>query len=183
MILVTVLTISALGIAQGDFTDGSFVGHINDTQAFVAIVTTGEKALAYICDGSQMAEWLRGFVAEDGAVELSSKNGWKLKATILDSGFGGAVVFGNGQPRAFVAMPTQNNAGLYRSENTLGDVKHVGGWIVDLNGEQRGAVIGGGSFQHTSDLDMEKLESTAPNLGLFTAHVITPSYVNENVKP
>ncbi|HSK98727.1 MAG TPA: hypothetical protein VK869_00165 [Rubrobacteraceae bacterium] len=55
---------------------GNFVGEVEGTDAFVAVVVDRENhALAHLCDGKQVVEWFTGAVAEDGTLDLKSEGG------------------------------------------------------------------------------------------------------------
>ena len=163
--------------------DVDFVGQIPNSDIFVAIVTSGSKTLAYVCDGIEIAEWFSGSKAEYGWLELTSKKGWKLKVNMGASSAVGSLTIKNNQPISFTTTLAKGRAGLYRAEKILGETKYVGGWIVNSNGEQRGAVVGGGTFQTVQNIDTQFFQAEVENLGTFTTQVITPTFVNEFVNP
>lgn len=162
---------------------GGFVGQIIATDIFVAIVTTGSKTIAYVCDGIEVAEWFRGSMNEYGWLELISKKGWELTASMGTASAIGSLTIKDNQPIFFTARLVEGIAGLYRAENTMENTKYLGGWIVNSSGEQRGAVVGGGTFQTVQNIDMQFFQAEVENLGTFTAQSITPTYVNEFVSP
>lgn len=162
---------------------GNFIGHVLDSEAFIAVVTYSDKALAYVCDGGQVAEWFRGPVAEDGSLELISANGWTLRALINTDGATGFLSNQEGTSYLFSSTPPSGDAGLYRVEHRVGDVLHVGGWIIGQNGRQRGAVIGGGTHRASSNLNPRTLHADVEGLGTFAAEPVTPAYVDALVTP
>ena len=160
-----------------------FVGQIKGSEAFVAIVTTGRETLAYVCDGVETAEWFRGFMLESGWLELTSKRGWKLRASMSTSSAIGSLIIKDDKPMTFIARPVEGNAGLYRAESITEGIKYVGGWIVNTNGEQRGAVIGGGTFQSVPYIDIVTFQVEVVGLGALVAQSINPDYVETFMNP
>lgn len=119
---------------------GSFVGAVPGTDAFVAITTKGGTALSYACDSKQVASWFKGPVTGN-ALDLTAANGDKLKATLSASGATGTLTMA-GKEFPFTAAPSAGDAGLFRAEQSVDGVNVVGGWIVNADGQQRGAVHG-----------------------------------------
>ena len=160
--LIVVLTmLVSVGWAQG--LEGNFVGAAKNSKAFIAIVAAQGKVLAYICDGEKIAQWFRGTLGEGGAIaiELGSN---KLNAR-LNAGIVSGTVEVGGEKLEFSATAATGNAGLFRTELSAGGSNYTGGWIIDQNGEQRGAVIGGGGFQASiSELLLAGGEGTGGSL-------------------
>jgi len=161
----------------------SYVGQVQGSDMFIAVVVHGGKALAYICDGLQVAEWFRGMETETGLFELRSSAGWELEAHLDNSGVKGKFVVEEGLPLAFTAAPASGAAGLYRAEIEIEGTEHVGGWVVDNRGEQRGAMIGGGTFRRASKVNPMTLQVRVQGLKPLTAFRVTPDYVDLVVKP
>ena len=91
---------------------GNLVGKVEGTNAFVAVVVDRENhALAYICDGNEIAEWFRGAVAQDGSLDLRSEGGALLVAEVAKSGTEGTVTL-EGEEHAFSASRAEEPAGL-----------------------------------------------------------------------
>ncbi len=193
LLTFTALALSSLGLTnQSTLTQtivnpylpkDSFVGQIKGSEIFVAIVTTGSETLAYVCDGVEIAEWFRGSMTESGRLELTSKKGWTLMASMSISNAIGLLIIEDSKPISFIASPVEGNAGLYRAERIIGNIKYIGGWIVNSNGEQRGAVIGGGTFQTVPYIDMGTFQAEVVDLGTFAAQYITPTYLDTSVNP
>ena len=162
---------------------GSFVGQVQNSDIFIAIVITNNEILAYVCDGVEVAEWFRGSMPESGWLELISKKGWKLQASMSRSSAIGSLVMENSKPMAFLALPAEGKAGLYRASSTKDGIKYVGGWIVNANGDQRGAVIGGGTFQAEATLDVQTLQAEMIDLETLTTQIIIATHVEFVTKP
>ncbi len=193
LFLLTLLTLNSFGLTSQTTLNqtiinpylptGGFVGQIKDSEIFIAIVTTNSETIAYICDGVKVAEWFRGSMAESGWLELTSKKGWKLRASMSTSNAIGSLILEDSKRMFFIARPIEGKAGLYRAEKTMENIKYVGGWIVNAKGEQRGAVVGGGTFQAVPNINMENFQTEVVELGNFATQLITPSYFDGAVKP
>lgn len=175
------LLVAVLVLFGGVFTqaqEGNFVGHLEGTDAFVAIVSNGDEAVAFVCDGAEIVAWLRGAV-EDGSLALESSSSTGQNTYLLEAQLGasaeGSLTL-NGQPLSFTAEPAEDEAGLYRAGETLDGVTLIGGWIVNNSGEQRGAVIGGVSSRSAS-LDLKTLKSKLEDEDTLTAQRVTPEDV------
>src|SRR5258707_15484926 len=60
--------------AAGATRPNSFVGTVPGTDAFIALTTTGDTSLSYVCDSKQVATWFKGPVTGD-ALDLTAANG------------------------------------------------------------------------------------------------------------
>lgn len=122
---------------------GNFAGAVPGTDAFLAVVVDkSDHALAYVCDSKQTADWFRGAVAPDGALDLTAPDGAHLTGKVAPGSVAGTLTLA-GKSLPFTASPTEGDAGLYRATETINGTAYVGGWIVLPDGEQRGSVRGG----------------------------------------
>jgi hypothetical protein len=117
----------------------TFAGIIPDTNRFVALVSNGQRARAYVCDGETVAEWFNGEVNE-GMVNLTSAGGARLQATLGTTGVKGSLALVEETAVAFTAEQVTAPAGLYRAEENVDGVQYVGGWIVLPDGQIQGAL-------------------------------------------
>ena len=165
----------------------TFVGRAADSNAFVAVVTTAGKAIAYICDGETLAEWFRGPLTTDGRLDAKSTSEQsRITATITGNAVSGKVTLG-ARTYEFQAAPASGNAGLYRSDDTLDGTRYLGGWAVLSDTEQRGAVVGGGGTRPGLTLEFRaadgKVKPNAKLPGLtLTPFAVTPEFVKANVQ-
>ena len=120
----------------------TFVGYVENSDAFIALSQVDGEVMAYVCNGRDMATWLRGS-SGDGAVELSSGEA-HLRAAYDGSGFSGTFTSAHGGSHAFRARPAAQGAGFFRAAQTVAGLAYVGGWVVLGDGQQRGAVKAGG---------------------------------------
>lgn len=136
-------TFPAEAMYTGDATGGSDLA--------IAVAVKGKQSSAYLCDGDDVEDWLKG-TAEGGKVELTSKNGQsKLTAELKGKRLAGRVEF-RGQSLPFSIGVAPPPAGLYRGENG----KTTIGWIVLPSGKQVGIANANGAEAPAPPLDPEK---------------------------
>jgi hypothetical protein len=136
--------------ARAQSTGGVFVGKVDGTNAFVGVVTDGQQAEAYVCDGHAFKELFTGMLADasNGRLTLMGEDGDLLPIDVdqnslqnlLASGgpLTGALTVG-GSSSAVRADPAMGPGALYLSIGTLPDGSAMdGGTIVLNNGEFRG---------------------------------------------
>ena len=166
--------------AQGP-TVVTFVGPVENSDAFIALSRVGESVLAYVCDGGDTATWLKG-EATGSAFDLTSGHA-RLRATLRDGRLAGTFTSAQGGSHAFVAQRAAEGAGFYRAATTVAGVAYVGGWILLRDGQQRGAVKADGAIipgpQPT--LDPARTEVSLPGGGSLIAEsveaILAPSPV------
>ncbi len=118
-----------------------FVGTVEGTNAFVALLASDGEAVFYVCDGTEdIAEWFAGPV-EETEIDLSNDAGARVEATASDGGYAGTVTLADGGRHRFQAVPAQPGAGLLRITGPEAEADGVvAGWIVTNDGEQRGSL-------------------------------------------
>ena len=148
---------------------GAFVGKVDGTDAYVALVSDGSRVLGYVCDSKKLSRWIDVSTIRDGTAALATRTGDDLgEAMISGSRASGTITIG-GQPHAFRAAPASGKAGLYRAarvdreDGKLGNGEVEAGWIVLPDGTQRGATNTG----TTSTV----LVKSAPRLSLSASSV------------
>jgi hypothetical protein len=143
-----VLTLAAAGCSDADDAEpaeretdaGSFVGKVEGSDAYVAVVVDREgDAVGYVTDGAQSVDLLDGILDEDRA-RLGNDGGAVLEVTFTEDGASGQFTRPQSPPLTFTAEPSEAPAGLYRSDESFADGLYVAGWIVLPDGTHRGAV-------------------------------------------
>jgi serine/threonine-protein kinase len=135
----------------------TYVGYVDGGGASVAVVVTGDEAIAYVCDGDSVEAWLEGS-ATDGELDLTGDGG-SLTATNDDSQATGEASLGD-NTWTFTVEAVDPPEGLYRFADTIaGGAEVVGGWIVLPDGTQVGV------------LDVDGETRSAPALDLVTGEV------------
>jgi hypothetical protein len=116
----------------------SFVGRVDGTEIYIAATMSGGPAQIYLCDGQQIASWLRGTV--DGSTITADDSDASVVATISADGLTGSVTVGD-VGHSFTAARADFPADLWESLALADDGQLIrGGWIVLADGTQRGAV-------------------------------------------
>jgi hypothetical protein len=121
---------------------GTFVGQVAGSTFFIGLVIQEGQAVAYLCNGEDIGEWLKGSVS-DGQVTLSNPNGTNLTASLDGRNVRGTVALLGGQSFSFEAVPAKANTGFFRLVETEGDSRTVSGWILTEAG-LRGTTSNGG---------------------------------------
>lgn len=178
-VVILCLAVVPLSCSQGTSVAGSFVGPTEGSESFVAIVTNGDTALGYVCDGVATAEWFSGSAARD-SIDLTSAGSVGL---VAERGTGdtldGTVTAGDGTESSFSAARVDGDGsegGLCRGILQVDGVTYTGGWIVLPDGRQRGAVIGDDGSQRfdVPDIDPDTMVVDVPGLGTFKASAVVP---------
>lgn len=120
---------------------GTYVGMVERSDAYLALISDGERVAGYLCDGKELSAWLSPIALEEGAAELRSRVGERLgEVSFSGEGAAGEVELA-GEPHQFALEPASGEAGLYRA--VVGDPGEPGsveaGWIVLADGWLRGA--------------------------------------------
>lgn len=130
---------SAPSAARG----ASFAGPVGGTDALVGLmVNPGDRrVMAYVCDGKAVGAWFSGVAEPDGAVDLTSRDGARLRGRIAGDELTGTVALSPGGPvHPFEAPAITAPAGLYRARGEVGGQPALGGWVVLADGRQKGGV-------------------------------------------
>jgi hypothetical protein len=131
--------------------EAMYTGDATGSDLAIAVAVKGKQASAYLCDGDDVEDWLKG-TADAGKVDLSSKNGESsLTAQLKGKRLAGTVKF-RGMSRPFSIAVAPPPAGLYRGENG----KTTIGWIILPNGKQVGIANADGNEAPAPMLDPEQ---------------------------
>lgn len=130
----------------------TYVGYVDGGGASVAVIITGDEAIAYVCDGASVEAWLEGS-AVDGRLDLSGANG-SLTGSYDDQGATGETSAGD-RVWTFTIAEVAAPEGLYRFADTIaGGADVVAGWIVLPDGTQIGAITSDGVTRPAPQLDL-----------------------------
>jgi hypothetical protein len=131
-----------------------YVGLIDGTDAYVALVAQGGTLTAYICDGADLVVWFGGS-AGGSSLEGTSPGGDTITATVSGpSAMGSATIAGT--TYAFTAELAVAPAGLWELvDGPVDDLSNFlhGGWIVLPDGSQRGALLRSGVVSTATAVD------------------------------
>jgi hypothetical protein len=136
----------------------TFVGKVDGTNAFIAVVKLQKQVIAYVCDGTPggviISKWFQGTL-KDGQLDAKATDGSSLTGTLTGKTLNGSVSI-SGALRAFGSTDVPSPAGLWLTVGA-GDFDEIAnvreqrlpfenldllrvGWIVLPDGSQRGAI-------------------------------------------
>lgn len=135
----------------------SFVGPVDGSDAYVAIVTSPSGTTAYVCDSAALGLWFSSNAATGAAsIEAGHPSGAALSATIEGGSAHGTVVLG-GVSHGFTARAAAFPAGLWEGFEPppAGEAVALAryGWIVLGDGTQRGAKVKATATSPAGELD------------------------------
>ena len=123
-------------------TRADFTGRVGGGGGSVAVAVHGDKAIAYVCNGSTVEGWMRGKVDGDKLV-LTGKNQTHLTASYHAGKVTGDVE-AHGTDYSFsvptVSKSTSKSSGLYQATAVVQGKTIKAGWIVLGDGTQIGSV-------------------------------------------
>ena len=105
-----------------------------------------------MCHGDErISEWFKGDVNEPSELSFSNSAGARVSARFRENSFQGDVTLRNGITYSFIAAPgNTEDAGVYRVMGEQAIIDEVeGGWIINSEGEERGALKIRSVFQRT----------------------------------
>ena len=146
-----------------------YAGRTGGGEATVAVAVNGDRAAAYLCDGSSVESWLQGSVTGDQVV-LTGRDTAALIGTISGATLSGTVVTSTGQAWLFSADEARPPAGIYEARTTIDGLATRIGWVVLPDGTQVGIQNVDGDRGPAPALD---LEDTTFTLG-GAVHEVTP---------
>ena len=144
-------------------TRADFAGRVGGGGGSVAVSVHGDKAIAYVCNGSTVEGWMRGKVDGDKLV-LTGKNQTHLTASYHAGKVTGDVE-AHGTDYSFsvstVSKSSSKSSGLYQATAVVQGKTIKAGWIVLGDGTQIG------SLETDADSDQPNAV-TAPKLDVAT---------------
>jgi hypothetical protein len=123
-------------------TRADFTGRVGGGGGSVAVAVHGDKAIAYVCNGSTVEGWMRGKVDGDKLV-LTGMNQTHLTAS-YNAGKVTGDVEAHGTDYSFsvptVSKSTSKSSGLYQATAVVQGKTIKAGWIVLGDGTQIGSL-------------------------------------------
>ena len=135
--------------------DTGFIGTVEGTNAFVAILVFPTETVAYVCNGDEhILERFWKVINDPHVFEMTNSDGAQLSAQFNGDSFQGEVTLQNGSTHSFKAVTSEEtDIGLYLVEDDQAEADGVeAGWIVNANGDIRGALRINAIFQTTPSL-------------------------------
>ena len=140
-------------------TRANYAGRVGGGGGSVAVSVHGDKAVAYVCNGSTVEGWMRGKV-QNGKLVLTGKNKAHLTASYHAGKVSGDVE-AHGTDYSFSVSTVNKPSGLYQATAKVQGKTIKAGWIVLGDGTQIGSLeIDAGSDTPTA--------VTAPKLDVAT---------------
>ena len=131
-----------------------YSGKTGGGEATVAVAVNGDRAAAYLCDGTRIETWLQGSVTGDQVV-LTGRDTAALIGTVSGTTLSGTVVTSTGQAWPFSAEEARPPAGIYEARTTIDGLATRIGWVVLPDGTQVGIQNVGGNRSPAPALDLE----------------------------
>jgi hypothetical protein len=122
--------------------ENGFVGTVDGTDAFIALLIADKEAIVYVCNGEEeIYEWFRGNITDPENISLNNGYGSQVVGKYVDRSFTGNVILSNGNTHSFSAIPnTGNEKGIFQVYGDLAAQEGiVAGWILNTSGEERGS--------------------------------------------
>jgi hypothetical protein len=131
-----------------------YSGKTGGGEATVAVAVNGDRAAAYLCDGTRIETWLQGSVTGDQVV-LTGRDTAALIGTVSGTTLSGTVVTSTGQAWLFSAEEARPPAGIYEARTTIDGLATRIGWVVLPDGTQVGIQNVDGERSPAPALDLE----------------------------
>ena len=125
-------------VPQGPDKSVQYVGHVDDSEIYVAVVDNGAGLLnIYLCDGEKIGIWLHGEIEAD-SFTATSADGTSVAGEFGDAVASGTVTLADGNELTFAAQLAALPAGLYERVTFEGGEAVQARTIVLTDGTARG---------------------------------------------
>lgn len=160
-------------------TRADFAGRVGGGGGSVAVSVHGDKAIAYVCNGSTVEGWMRGKV-ENGKLTLTGKNKAKLTASIHTGTVTGDVE-AHGTDYSFsvstVSKSSSKSSGLYQATAVVQGKTIKAGWIVLDDGTQIGSLETDESGENAVTAPKLDVATMTARIGNVVLHAVPVSGV------
>jgi hypothetical protein len=160
-------------------TRADFAGRVGGGGGSVAVSVHGDKAIAYVCNGSTVEGWMRGKV-ENGKLTLTGKNKAHLTASIHTGTVTGDVE-AHGTDYSFsvstVSKSSSQSSGLYQATAVVQGKTIKAGWIVLRDGTQIGSLETDESAQTAVTAPKLDVATMTARIGNVVLHAVPVSGV------
>jgi|SRR5690349_18722452 hypothetical protein len=156
-----------------------FTGRVGGGGGSVAVAVHGDKAIAYVCNGSTVEGWMRGKVDGDKLV-LTGKNQTHLTASYHAGKVTGDVE-AHGTDYSFsvptVSKSTSKSSGLYQATAVVQGKTIKAGWIVLGDGTQIGSLETDESGENAVTAPKLDVATMTARIGNVVLHAVPVSGV------
>ena len=131
--------------------ENGFVGTVDGTDAFIALLIADNEAIVYVCNGEEeISEWFNGNISNPRNISLTNSSGAKVDGKFSGSTFTGTVILSNSNNYSFSASPnTGSLTGIFRVYGELAEQEGIdAGWILNST-DERGSFRWNAVFQTT----------------------------------
>jgi hypothetical protein len=187
ILLVLVATLGVMACGAGGSSaapkDGSYVGKVDGTDAYIALVTGSGKVAGYICDSATISIWIPAATVSGNSASLVSRKGAAVGQVTWSGSTASGTVTIDGASHAFTAQLATGDAGLYRAvQGTPGAAGSIEvGWVVLPDGTQRGTIT---SFTDPiTNLAAPKLDTSSTNVTITAGSFSSSLVVNKFITP
>lgn len=160
-------------------TRADFTGRVGGGGGSVAVAVHGDKAIAYVCNGSTVEGWMRGKV-ENGKLTLTGKNQTHLTASIHTGTVTGDVE-AHGTDYSFsvptVSKSSSKSSGLYQATAVVQGKTIKAGWIVLGDGTQIGSLETDESGENAVTAPKLDVATMTARIGNVVLHAVPVSGV------
>ena len=160
-------------------TRADFTGRVGGGGGSVAVAVHGDKAIAYVCNGSTVEGWMRGKV-ENGKLTLTGKNQTHLTASYHAGKVTGDVE-AHGTDYSFsvstVSKSTSKSSGLYQATAVVQGKTIKAGWIVLGDGTQIGSLETDKSGENAVTAPKLDVATMTARIGNVVLHAVPVSGV------
>ena len=160
-------------------TRADFTGRVGGGGGSVAVAVHGDKAIAYVCNGSTVEGWMRGKVEGDKLV-LTGKNQTHLTASYHAGKVTGDVE-AHGTDYSFsvstVSKSSSKSSGLYQATAVVQGKTIKAGWIVLGDGTQIGSLETDKSGENAVTAPKLDVATMTARIGNVVLHAVPVSGV------
>ena len=130
-----------------------YTGRSSGNQVTLAVVTQGDKATGYVCNGRTIEAWMQGSV-NGNQVSLAGMNGTGLSGSLSGLAMFGTVTAGAGLSFPFAAALSPHPAGIYQARIAVNGLATRIGWAVLPDGTQFGVAVAGSAKTPAPSLNL-----------------------------
>jgi hypothetical protein len=182
LVMLAGLGLLACGGGSSAPKDGSYVGKVDGTDAYIALVTGSGKVAGYICDSASISVWIPAATISGNTASLVSRKGVAVGPVTWSGTTASGTLTIDGISHPFTAELATGDAGLYRAvQGTPGEAGAVEvGWVVLPDASQRGTIT---SFTNPiSTFDAPKLDTSSTTVtitaGSFSSSLVVNQFTN-----
>lgn len=142
---VAALAVTGCGGEKGGYLDSvepldAWVGKVDGTRAYIAIISDGEEAAGFVTDGKAISTWFAVSRLEDGRMTIAGRDGVHIGEAEIDGDEATGEIRLGSDVAEFEADRAEGEAGLYAAAEARGPDTFQAGWIVLPDGSVRAAL-------------------------------------------